>query len=64
MFGGGQWWGKDLWGLDNAVVGNWPVVVVEDGKARIKEFRSVSDWLAKNADVLKKHMKEMGLRTV
>jgi len=64
VFGGGQWWGSQLWGQDNAVVGRWPVVVVENGKARIKEFRSVSDWLAKNKDVLIKHMKELGLRTV
>jgi branched-chain amino acid transport system substrate-binding protein len=64
VFGGGHWWGKDLWGLDNAVVGFWPVVVVEGGKARIKEFRSVSGWLDRNKDVLIKHMKELGLRTV
>jgi branched-chain amino acid transport system substrate-binding protein len=64
VFGGGQWWGSQLWGLDNSVVGRWPVVVVENGKARIQEYRSVSDWLAKNKSVLIKHMKEMGLRTV
>ena len=64
VFGDGQWWGSQLWGQDNAVVGRWPVVVVEDGKARIQEFRSVSDWLKKNKDVLIKHMKELGLRTV
>ena len=64
VFGGGKWWGKDLWGLDNAVVGFWPVVVVEGGKARIKEFRSVSGWLERNKDVLIRHMKELGLRTV
>ena len=64
VFGGGQWWGSQLWGQDNAVVGRWPVVVVEGGKARIKEYRSVSGWLEKNKDVLIKHMKELGLRTV
>ena len=64
VFGGGQWWGSQLWGLDNAVVGRWPVVVVEGGKARIKEYRSVSGWLEKHKDVLIKHMKELGLRTV
>ena len=56
--------GSQLWGQDNAVVGRWPVVVVENGKARIKEFRSVSGWLDKHTDVLIKHMKELGLRTV
>ena len=64
IFGGGKWWGSQLWGLDNAVVGRWPVVVVEGGKARIKEYRSVSGWLEKNNDVLIKHMKDLGLRTV
>jgi branched-chain amino acid transport system substrate-binding protein len=64
VFGGGQWWGSQLWGLDNSVVGRWPVVLVENGKARIQEYRSVSGWLAKNKSVLIKHMKEMGLRTV
>jgi len=64
VFGEGQWWGSQLWGQDNAVVGRWPVVVVENGKARIKEYRSVSGWLDKHKDVLIKHMKEMGLRTV
>ena len=64
VFGGGRWWGADLWGLDNAVVGRWPVVVVENGKARIQEYRSVAGWLDRNKDVLIKHMKELGLRTV
>jgi branched-chain amino acid transport system substrate-binding protein len=64
IFGGGQWWGSQMWGLDNAVVGRWPVVVVEDGKARIKEFRSLTNWLDRNNELLVTHMKELGLRTV
>jgi len=64
VFGGGRWWGSKLWGLDNAIVGRWPVVVIEDGKARIKEFRSLTGWLDKNGDVLYKHMKEAGLPIV
>jgi len=64
IYGEGRWWGSQLWGLDNAVVGRWPVVVVQDGKARIQEFRSVSGWLDKHTDVLIKHMKALGLRTV
>ena len=64
VFGGGKWWGSQLWGLDNAVVGRWPVVVVEDGKARIQEFKSVSDWLNTNSPILVENMKDMGLRTV
>ncbi len=64
IYGGGRWWGSQLWGLDNAVVGRWPVVVIEDGKARIQEFKSLSNWLDKNNNLLVKHMKEHGLRTV
>jgi branched-chain amino acid transport system substrate-binding protein len=64
VFGEGQWWGSTLWGLDNAVVGRWPVVVVEDGKARIQEYRSVSGWLDKNETIIAKNMKDMGLPVV
>ena len=64
VFGGGRWWGSQLWGRDNAVVGRWPVVVIEGGKARIKEYRSVVAWLDKHIDVLIRNMKELGLRTV
>jgi branched-chain amino acid transport system substrate-binding protein len=63
-FGNGKWWGKELWGRDNIVVGNWPVVVIEGGKTRIKEFGSVSGWLDQHSDVLIKYMKSHGLRTV
>lgn len=64
IYGEGIWWGSQLWGRDNAIIGRWPVVVIEDGKARIKEYRSVSKWLDANINVLIKHMKELGLRTV
>jgi branched-chain amino acid transport system substrate-binding protein len=64
VFGEGKWWGKELWGRDNIVVGRWPVVVIEGGKTRIKEFASVTDWLDKHSDVLIKYMKSHGLRTV
>ncbi len=63
-FGPGKWWGAELWGLSNAVVGDWPVVVLKDGKARIQEFRSVHGWLQKHNEVLKKHMRALDLRTV
>jgi hypothetical protein len=60
IFGEADWWGKDLFGIDNALVGNWPVVVIEDGKAVIKEFRSIPDWWAKHKDVMIKHFEAMG----
>ena len=59
-FGEAEWWGKDLFGIDNALVGNWPVVVIEGGKATIKEFRSIPAWYAKHGHLLKKHMAAYG----
>ncbi len=59
-FGTAEWWGEELFGIDNALVGDWPVVVIEDGKARIKEFRSIPQWWDKNKDVAIKHFEAMG----
>ena len=59
-FGDAEWWGKELFGIDNALVGNWPVVVIEGGKARIKEFKSIPEWWAKHGDLLIKHMDALG----
>jgi branched-chain amino acid transport system substrate-binding protein len=59
-FGEAQWWGEDLFGIDNALVGNWPVVAIEDGKARIKGFRSIPEWYEKHGELLKKHMRAYG----
>jgi branched-chain amino acid transport system substrate-binding protein len=60
IFGEADWWGKDLFGIDNALVGNWPVVVIEGGKAQIKGFKSIPDWYARHGDLLKKHMAAYG----
>ncbi len=62
VYGGGKWWGSQLWGLDNCVVGRWPVVVMTDGRARIQEFASLTGWLEKNTTTLVKHTKALGLR--
>ena len=56
IFGEAEWWGKELFGIDNALVGNWPVVVIEDGKAKIKQYKSIPDWWGKHKDLLIKHM--------
>lgn len=55
-FGEAEWWGNELFGIDNALVGNWPVVVIENGKAVIKEYRSIPEWWGKNKDLMIKHM--------
>ncbi len=59
-FGDAEWWGEELFGISNAVVGNWPVVVIEDGKAVVKEYRSIPAWWAKNKDLMVKHFTAMG----
>ena len=56
-FGDANWWGEELFGIDNALVGDWPVVAIENGKARIKEFRNIPAWFDKHGDLLIKHMK-------
>jgi branched-chain amino acid transport system substrate-binding protein len=60
IFGEAEWWGKDLFGIDNALVGNWPVVVIRDGKAVIAEYRSIPAWWDKHKDLMIKHMSELG----
>lgn len=60
-FGEARWWGKDLFGIDNALVGEWPVVAIVDGKARIQEFGSIADWWSKHRSILVKHMRSMNL---
>lgn len=59
-FGDADWWGEELFGISNALVGAWPVVAIEDGKAVIKEFRSIPDWYAKHGELLRKHMSDYG----
>jgi branched-chain amino acid transport system substrate-binding protein len=59
-FGEARWWGKELFGIDNALVGDWPVVVIEDGKAVIKEFKSIPAWWDQHKDLMIKHFEAMG----
>ena len=59
-FGDAKWWGKELFGIDNALVGDWPVVAIEDGKARIKAFKSIPAWWDKHSALMIKHMTALG----
>lgn len=59
-FGPATWWGKDLFGIDNALVGDWPVVTIRNGKARIEGFGSIPDWLEKHGDILREEMENLG----
>lgn len=60
-FGEAMWWGRELFGIDNALVGRWPVVMIEGGRARIQEFSSITGWWSKHRSTLIKHMRAMNL---
>jgi branched-chain amino acid transport system substrate-binding protein len=60
-FGEAVWWGKELFGIDNALVGDWPVVAIEDGTARIQEFSSIVRWWSRHKPILIRHMRAMDL---
>ena len=59
-FGPARWWGDQIYGIDNALVGEWPVVRIIDGKARIVAFGSVLDWLERNGDRLQTELGRLG----
>jgi branched-chain amino acid transport system substrate-binding protein len=60
VFGEARWRGRQLFGIDHALVGNWPVVEIQNGKAKIVEIRSILEWWDKNRDLLVKHMRALG----
>jgi branched-chain amino acid transport system substrate-binding protein len=60
VFGEARWWGRALFGVDQALVGSWPVVRIHDGRARIVEFRSILGWWEKHGDLLLNHMRACG----
>ncbi len=59
-FGEAQWWGNDLLGIDHALLGDWPVVEIQNAKAKIVEFRSILDWWVDHGATLEKHMRALG----
>ncbi|WP_113911454.1 ABC transporter substrate-binding protein [Roseovarius dicentrarchi] len=59
-FGPAQWWGDAMFGISNALVGDWPVVTVQDGKARITEFGSIPAWLKRHESLLRSEMSDLG----
>lgn len=59
-FGPAQWWGQDMFGLDHTLIGDWPVVQIQGGKARIVDFGSIPDWLAQHEALLRVEMAALG----
>lgn len=54
VFGRAQWWGKELWGINNALVGYWPVVEIQKGEPHIVAFNNILDWWARHKNLLLK----------
>lgn len=61
VFGEAMWWGRDLFGIDNALVSEWPVVAIRNGRARIVEFGSPLKWWNSHSSLLIKHMRSLNL---
>jgi branched-chain amino acid transport system substrate-binding protein len=61
VFGPARWYGEALFGIDNALIGSWPVVRISQGVARIAGFRSVLDWLDRHEALLMREMAALGL---
>ena len=59
-FGAADWIGQDLFGIDNALAGDWPVVRITGAKARIVAFGSIPGWLARHGDLLRAEMAALG----
>ena len=59
-FGPAHWWGESMFGIDNALVGDWPVVTLKNGKAKIAAFGSIPRWLQRHGGLLKKEMSNLG----
>ncbi len=59
-FGPAHWWGDEFFGISNALVGDWPVVQIRGGKARIVAFGSIADWMARHGATLKREMSDLG----
>ncbi len=48
-FGPADWWGRRSSASTTPLVGDWPVVTIQNGKARIVSFGSVPDWLSRHS---------------
>ena len=62
-FGPGVWWGKEVFGIDNLLVPNWPITEIRNGKPAIVAQKSLQDWLAKpgNKDTLFNYLKKWNM---
>ncbi|MDP1702070.1 MAG: ABC transporter substrate-binding protein [Aestuariivirga sp.] len=61
IFGNAKWWGKDVFGVNNALMGRWPIVQLQKGKAKIVEMGDVSGWMSNNQDALVAKLRDVGM---
>jgi branched-chain amino acid transport system substrate-binding protein len=59
-FGPGVWWGKEVFGISNLLVPNWPITEVHDGKPHIVAHMNFIDWLKEghNREILYSTLKK------
>ena len=51
-YGEGTWWGRPLWGIDNALMSPWTVTQMVEGESRIQEFIHLLDMWEEYKDEL------------
>lgn len=60
-FGEGTWWGRPFFGVDNALMGKWPISQMRDGKSTIVELWDMLDYWEMNKEVIIKWFEEYNL---
>lgn len=63
-FGDAQWWGEEIFGLDNLLVPAWPITEIKDGKPVLVAQKSLIDWMEKgnNREILNNSLKKWKLQ--
>jgi branched-chain amino acid transport system substrate-binding protein len=62
-FGAANWWGAEIFGMDNLLVPTWPITEVRGDKPHIVDNLSLFDWLKEpgNMAILKKSLSKWKL---
>ncbi|MFC1950216.1 ABC transporter substrate-binding protein [Chloroflexota bacterium] len=60
-FGPGEWLGEEVFGIDNALVGMWPVIEIQDGEPVIVEMGNLAEWYRENVDLVVQYYEAEGL---
>ena len=60
-FGPAIWYGKNPYGIDNALAGRVPAVQIQDSKPKIMAMVDIPPWIDEHMDVFVRHMQELQL---